>query len=167
MSLVESNTGGNKVNERPYGQYKVRVEGNSKTVTVPRAFPLDTETPIEVRTGWFDGKLIYLKAVPLPAAMKGLPGAKGVTITEHAEKLVEERVDIYRVRGGNSDDKSITIPRKCDTVRFPEKSEPIVISGRVGGEIAYLRLIPEYIHSETGAITITEILRTVAEDTDT
>jgi hypothetical protein len=166
MSQVDPNPGGNTVSERPYGQYRIRVEGNSKTVTVPRAFPLDAETPIRVRTGWFDGKLIYLKAVPYPAAAKGLPGTKGVALTEHAEKLVEQEVGFYRVRGGNSDDKSITIPKKCDTVRFPEKSEAIVVSGRVGGEIAYLRLIPEYIHSETGAITVSEILRTVAEGND-
>jgi virulence-associated protein VagC len=149
--------------ERPYGQYAIRVEGNSKTVTVPRAFPLEAGTDIQVRAGWLDGKLIYLKAVPLPAAFEGLPGTKGVAITEHGEKLTEEKVDIYRVRGGTSEDKSITIPKKCDTMRFPEKSEPIVVSGRVGGEIAYLRLIPEYLHSETGAIAVSEIIRSLTE----
>jgi hypothetical protein len=164
MSQAGLQTGQNSVMERPYGQYTIRVEGNSKTVTVPRAFPLEAGTDIQMRAGWFDGKLIYLKAVPLPAAFKGLPGTKGVAITEHAEKLSERKVDnIYRVRGGTTEDKALTIPKKCETVRFPEKSEPIVVSGRVGAEITYLRLIPECLHSKTSAIAVSEIIRTLAE----
>lgn len=150
--------------EQSYGRYTVRVEGNSATVTVPRAFPLASGTQIQVRAGWVDEKLVYLKAIPLTALLNGSPGTEKTSTTENGVEITEADVDMYCVRGGKSEDKSITIPSKCDTERFPEKSKPVVVSGRTGNGVAYLRLIPECVYSATESTDISEIAHVISED---
>ena len=162
MSQSDSGQGQYGVIEQSHGEYSVRIEGNSVTVTVPRAFPIEAGTEIVLRTGWVNDKLIYLKAIPMESLFNQLP--TGTPETEANEKITENKIGIYRVRGGCSEKKSVTIPKKCDTERFPEKSQAAVVSGRCQAGLAYLKLFPEYVHSEVETLTIREIMDTVIEN---
>jgi hypothetical protein len=163
MSQADAIPGQNGVIERPYGEYKVRTEGNSMTVTVPRAFPLASQTDIIVRAGVADDTLLYLKAIPLKAAFDNLPGTEKTTKTVDGVTVTEEKIDLYSVRGGDSPDKSITIPKKCDTGRFPEKSYPKIVAGRTEAGVAYLRLIPECVHSVAESTSLRDIVQAIAK----
>jgi hypothetical protein len=147
--------------EQSYGQYSVHFQGNSLSVTVPRPMNLSAETPVSMRVGRYEGRVVYLKAVPLDAAFAGLPGTQPVTEIGEDGRITETEIDVFSVRGGNSEDKALTIPAKCKTERFERKTEPMLVCGTVEGEVAYLRLIPECLYERTGSIDVADIVRTM------
>jgi hypothetical protein len=148
--------------EHPYGQYSVHFQGNSLSVTVPRPMNLCAETPVSMRVGRYNGRVIYLKAVPLDVAFAGLPDSQPDTTTDDA-RITEDEIDIFSVRDGGGEDKALTVPAKCKTDRFEKESEPMLVCGRVDGNVVYLKLVPECVYEETGSFNTANIVQAIAE----
>lgn len=165
MAQTDWDSGQSGPIEQPYGQYSVHRQGNSRTVTVPRATGLDAHTQISVRAGWYDEKLIYLKAVPLKATFQGLPGTETGLTTSDGARITEDEIDIFCVRGGDSECQYLTIPAKCETTEFPTGSEPMLVGGLVDGELSYIKLIPDSLFSATGSVVTDDLVHTITDDT--
>lgn len=133
------------------------------TVTIPRAMQLETKTPVSLREGRYDGQVVYLKAVPLPAALDGLPGTQYDAETVDGKTIEEDEIDVYTVRGGESETKSLTIPARCNTRHFERQSKPMVVGGRAEEQVVYVKLIPESLYETTGSITLTEIVQSLTK----
>jgi virulence-associated protein VagC len=149
--------------EQPYGQYTVHESGNSTTVTVPRALRLESGTEVNLRVGWYEGRVLYLKAVPLEAMFDQLPGTQTDPTIDTRETVTERKICTLTVRGGGTDKKELTIPDKCETSRFANETKPMVVAGTVEDGVAYLKLIPECLYAQAGSINLTDITETVSE----
>lgn len=133
--------------EQSCGRYSINKQGHSLTVTVPRSVQLMADSVI-IRKGLYNGQLLYLKAVPVDAVLENRPGTSPLP----DEEIDEERIDIYSVRQ-KAADKLLTIPSKCDTSRYPEKSKPMVVHARSHEGLAYLKIIPEVLYTHADAIS--------------
>lgn len=146
MAQSESHMTQPSLIEQCCGQYSINKQGHSLTVTVPRSVQLAADSVI-MRTGQYNDRLLYLKAMPVDAVLEGRSGTSPAADTD---EVAEERIGVYSVRR-KATDNLLTIPAKCDTSRYPEQSSPMIVHARSQQGLAYLKLIPErlYAHAET------------------
>lgn len=149
--------------EQPCGQYTLYDLGNSVTVTVPKTSGLVPGTSLSLRTGWYNGQLLYLKAVPVDAAPAGQSLAQPTPMADGGDRVTETSIeDLYTVREG--DPLTLTIPAKCETDQFAVESAPMLVAGRVEGALAYLKLIPEALYTAVGSIALSDYIEHSATD---
>jgi hypothetical protein len=144
--------------EQLWGGYKIHRQGNSLTVTVPRRVGLDAESVV-MRAGTYRGQVIYLKAIPSPAASGEEFGVETVVTTDTGETIVEDFLGSNSVRD-SGDDSALTIPSKY-TDRFPKGTYPLVASARTTRRIDYLKIVPVCVHENAESVADSDLVQAV------
>ena len=163
MAQADAGTGQNGPNERSYGRYSAHKQGHSLVTTIPCAVDLSIETSVRLRACRHRGRVVYLKAVPLAAEVAGRPGTQLKTITDEGTEITEEKIDVYSIWGADASEttaekKLLTIPTKCETDRFTDDTEPLIVAGIAEGEVVYLKIIPECLYREAGSINTDDLI---------
>jgi hypothetical protein len=155
MAQSATEAGQNSPTERFYGQYSAREEGNSLVTTVPRALNLDIDTPVWVRVCRHRGRVVFLKAIPVAAEIGGRPGT-----TAESTEISEEKLGINTIWGTTK--KLLTIPDTCEddceTDRFNDDTEPVIVAGVIEKEVVYLKVIPECLYQQAGSINTDDLI---------
>ena len=178
MAQAGDGGGQNGTVERPYGQYSAHEQGNSLVTTVPCAVNLNVDTPVRMREARYRGRVVFLKAIPLTAEVAGRPGTRPETTTYGGEELTEKKIDIYSIWGSEgagenpaedatSGKRLVTLPKKCETDRFTDDTEPMVVAGMVEEEVVYLKIIPECLYQLAGSIRTADLIEASCSELDT
>jgi hypothetical protein len=144
--------------EQPCGQYIIHKKGHSLTITIPSSIFLEADEFI-MREGIYQERTIYLKAVPLDAALDGDPGTHRVTTTEAGDPLTEAKIKgrTFSVRCKNRG-KRLTIPADCRTDRFAKKTSPMIVSAWGPTGVAYLKFIPQCLYDRADSHATTDLV---------
>ena len=148
--------------ERSFGGYSAHEQGNSLVTTVPSAVDLNIETSVRLHACRHRGRVVFLKAVPLAAEVAGRPGTEPETRTDEGTEITDEKIDVYSIWGAEAADgagkKLVTIPNKCDTDRFTDDTEPVIVAGIAEEEVVYLKIIPECLYRRAGSINTDDLI---------
>ena len=176
MAQAGVGAGQNGPIERSYGGYSAHKQGNSLVTTVPCAVNLCVGTPVRLRACRYRGRVVFLKAIPLTAEVAGRPGTQPKTTTDEGVEITDEKIGVYSVWGSENEDegedattgkKLLTIPTKCETDRFSDDTEPVIVAGLAEGEVVYLKIIPEYLHREAGSIHTDDLIEASCSESST
>lgn len=163
MAQADAGEGQSGLIERVYGQYSVHKQGHSLVTTVPCAVNLSVDTSVRLRACRYRGRVVFLKAIPLTAEVAGRPGTQPETTTHAGTETTDEKIDIYTIWGANENEttaekKLLTIPKKCESDRFSDDTDPVVVAGIVEGEVVYLKIIPECLYQRAGSINTDDLI---------
>jgi hypothetical protein len=171
MAQADAETGQSAPIERSYGRYSAHEQGHSLVTTVPCAVNLSVDTSVRLRACRHRGRVVFLKAVPLAAEVAGRPGTQPETTTDEGTEITDEKIDVYSIWGAEGDDttekKLLTIPTKCETDRFSDDTEPLIVAGTVEGDVVYLKVIPECLYQEAGSINTDDLIEASCSEPST
>lgn len=111
-------------------------------MTIPAPVRLTTGDSFEMWRGKYEGKTVYLKAIPdavsIPLDAMSQPVADKVT----EEQVYDRGRSRWKVRECSKGERTFTIPACCTREQFGKESPQVLVSGWVNGEIGYLMTVP-------------------------
>lgn len=127
--------------EQAHSRYKVYVDGNSRSMTIPAEVEIRKDQMLRMRRGMCGEQTVYLKAIP--DSVSPTRANPESTVAGVREKQVRNHGQSrWKVRECHKGQTIFTIPSCFGWDCFGKDSSQVVVSGWVDGEIRYLMAIP-------------------------
>jgi hypothetical protein len=134
-------TGTAEVSETLYGGYDVFEQGDSRVFTVPSELDCEIGDGIDMRAGEDDGQTVYLCGFVSSLARDEEIAARRAALKQ-SDAQNETYFDCNDIRS-HDPGRIVTIPCDCDEDLFGDKTEHLLFTGTVNGNLYYLKYIPK------------------------